>query len=325
MKGKTKRKINRFWKFKAIVYGLVFSIGWIIFETSIKPYVEATIFLKYQMNFPGWYLLMCFRIIAVLILYIISRLLSHNFSKASVSEINYFEEIDFGKPEENTILKVINGLLNVEKVESFYVHAAPKSKEVETVYSRLKETGFAMIYGGPGEGKSMVAYHSAYKLKEGERYYIYRLRVELLEDKTGKELKDEILFQLDVLKGKSKLIIVDDAHKLKLAIKKEINLIMKQEAGEGNGKYIWVETEYYEEKQTEIQPDMYIRNDFQDFFKNLLKKFYQSQDPFFQEALKGRIEGLDDAINRVNKGKITRCLVVCFRCFTGGEKISKRD
>ncbi len=303
MKGKTRRKIKRFWKILFPVYGGVISIGCLIVSNLIKPLVEnSAAFSKLQMYFPGWYLFLCFWFIVMLVLYIIGDLLFHSRSKASVSEINYFEEINFGKPGENTIPKVINGLLNAEKVEPFYVHAAPKSKEVEIVYSRLKETGFARIYGGPGEGKSMVTYHSAYKFKEEERYYIYRLRVELLEDKTGKEIIDEILFQLDDLKGKRKLIIVDDAHKL--AIKRDINIIMQQEAEEGYCKYIWVETEFYEEKQAKIQSDMYIRVDFKEFFGSLLKNFYRSQDPLFQEALKGRIEGLDDAINRVNKGKI---------------------
>jgi len=303
MTGKTRRKINRFWRIIFPVYGGVISIGSLIVSFLIKPLVETSAaFSKLQMHFPGWYLLICFWFIVIVVLYIISDLLSHNRSKASVSEINYFKEINFGKLGENTILKVINGLLDAEKVEPFYVHAAPKSKEVETVYSRLNETDFVMISGRPGEGKSMVTYHSAYRFKEEERYYIYRLKVELLEDKTGKEIIDEILFQLDDLKGKKKLIIVDDAHKL--AIKQDINIILQQEAEEGHGKYIWVETEFYEEKQAELQPDMYIRVDFQEFFENLLKNFYQSQDPFFQKALKGRIEGLGDAINRVKKGKI---------------------
>ncbi|MBU4350581.1 hypothetical protein KJ830_10870 [bacterium] len=303
MKGKTRRKIKRFWRIQFPTCGVVISIGYLIVSILIKPLIETSAaFSKLQMHVPGWYLLMCFRIIVIVILYIIGESLSHIYSKALAPEINDFEEINFGKPGENTILNVINGLLNAEKVEPFYVHAAPKSKEVETVYLRLKETGFAMISGGPGEGKSMVTYHSAYKFKEEERYYIYKLRVELLEDKTVKEINDELLFQLDDLKGKRKLIIVDDAHKS--VSKNYINRIMQKEANEGNCKYIWVETEFYEEKQVEIQSNMCVRVDFQEFFENLLKNFYQSQDPFFQEALKGCIEGLDDAINRVNKGKI---------------------
>lgn len=322
MKGKTRRKIKRFWLVLFSIYGIVIAIGYPIVLNLIKPLVETSaVFSKLQMHFPGWYLLMCFWFIVAVIFYIIGKQVFHIYSKALAPEINDFEEINFGKPGENTILNVINGLLNAEKVEPFYVHAAPKSKEVESVCSKLKETGFAMISGGPGEGKSMVTYHSAYKFKEEERYYIYRLKVELLEDKTGKEIIDKILFQLDDLKGKRKLIMVDDAHKL--AIKQDINIIMQQEAEEGHGKYIWVETEFYEEKKAEIQPNMYIRVDFQEFFENLLKNFYQSQDPFFQEALKGRIEGLDDAIDRVKKGKIQDVWWFAFVASQGEERLSQ--
>ena len=322
MKGKTRRKIKRFWKIQFPVYGGVISIGCVIVSNLIKPLVENSVsFSKLQIYFPGWYLLLCFWFIVMVVLYIISDLLFHSRSKASVSEINYFGEINFGKPGENTIPKVINGLLNAEKVEPFYVHAAPKSKEVEIVYSRLKETSFARIYGGPGEGKSMATYHSAYIFKEEERYYIYRLKVELLEDKKGKEIIDEILLQLDDLKGKRKLIIVDDAHKL--AIKRDINIIMQQEAEEGHCKYIWVETEFYEEKQFKIPPDMYIRVDFKEFFGSLLKNFYRSQNPLFQEALKGRIEGLDDAINRVNKEKIRDVWWFAFVASQGEKRLTR--
>jgi len=322
MKGKTGRKSKRFWNILFPTYVAVISFGCIIASYLVKPLVEnSAAFLMFQMYVPGWYLLVCFWSIVIVVLYFISGLLSHNRSKISVSELNYFVEINFRKPEGNTVLKVINGLLNAEKVEPFYVHAAPKSKEVETVYSRLKETGFAMIYGGPGEGKSMVTYHAAYKFKEGERYYIYRLKVELLEDKKGTEIIDEILFQLDNLKGKSKLIIVDDAHKL--AIKRDINIIMQQEVEEGHCKYIWVETEFYEGKQAEIQPDMYIRVDFKEFFGSLLENFYRSQDPLFQEALKGRIKGLDDAINRVNKEKIRDVWCFAFVASQGEKRLTR--
>lgn len=323
MKGKTRRKIKRFWLVLFSIYGIVIAIGYPIVLNLIKPLVETSaVFSKLQMHFPGWYLLMCFWFIVAVIFYIIGKQVFHIYSKALAPEINDFEEINFGKPGENTILNVINGLLNAEKVEPFYVHAAPKSKEVETVCSKVKETGFAMISGGPGEGKSMVTYHSAYKFKEEERYYIYRLKVELLEDKTGKEIIDELLFQLDDLKGKRKLIIVDDAHKL--AIKQDINRIMQKEAKEGHGKCIWVETEFYEEKQAEIQPDMSIRVDFQEFFENLLKNFYRSQDLFFQEALKGRIEGLDDAIDRVKKRKIQDVWWFAFVASQGEERLAQK-
>jgi hypothetical protein len=114
---------------------------------------------------------------------------------------------------------------------------------------------------------------------------------------------------------------VDDAHKL--AAKRNINEIMQKEADEGHCKFIWVETEYYEEKQDKIQSDMYIWVDFKEFFKSLLKNFYRSQDPLFQEALKDRINGLADAINRVNKGKIHDVWWFAFVASQGEERIAQ--
>ena len=287
MKRKTKWKIRRYLKISLPIIGTVFAIGGFI--------------AKFLPPFPSWIWPI---VLVALVLMIWGLIYIH--SKVSTPTIHYFEdeEINFGKPDENTIRKAVDGILNTEKVEPFYVHAAPRCREVKIVKSRLKETGFAMVSGGPGEGKSMVAYHAAYDFQDKARYCIYALRAERLENKTGKKILDEVLSQLYRLKGRRKLIIVDDAHKLCLSIKKDLNIILQQEAKEGNGKYIWIETEFHEEKQVEIQPDTYIRVNFQGFFGNLLKNLYQSQDPILEKALKGRIEGLDDAIDRVNKGEI---------------------
>ncbi len=304
MKRKTKRRIGKFWGILFTIYGGVFGVGSLIAASLIQPLVShIATSLQLQVPVPVWIWLTTFWFIVLMTLYSVSKVLFYIYLKSVVTPvINYFEPVNFGDPTKNTILKAIDGILNTEKVEPFYVHAAPSSKEVATVYFRVKEIGFAIVSGTPGEGKSMVAYHAACKFQDNDRYRVYALKVELLENKMGKEIIDEVLFQLDNLKGRRKLILVDDAHKL--VIKQDLNTILQQEAKEGHGKYIWTETELYEEKQTEIQPDTCIRVDFQEFFGNLLKNFYQSQDFVFQEALKGRIGGLDDAINRVNKGKI---------------------
>src|SRR3989304_6808418 len=227
MKRKTRRNIRRFFGTPLALISGVFTVGGFIAAYYLKPLVEGTIL-------ENW-----FWLIVLVILGLINWGLYYIYLKASAPEINYFEEKNFRKPDENTILSAIDGILNTEKVEPFYVHAAPRSKEMETVYLRLKEIGFAMISGGPGEGKSMLAFLTAYKLREEDRYpaymfqyedryHVYTLNVELLEDKRGKDITDEVLSQLDNLKGKRKLILVDDAHKL--AIKQDLNIILQQEA-----------------------------------------------------------------------------------------------
>jgi hypothetical protein len=322
MRGKNKRRIRKFWPILFTIYGGVFTLGSII-ATFLQPSVNHIIAtsLQPQVPVPVWIGLTVFWFMVLITLYFVSKALCYIYLKSVTPEINYFEGINFGKPDKNTILKAVNGILSTEKVAPFYVHAAPKSKEVEIIRSRLKKTGFVMVSGGPGEGKSMAAYHAAYELQDEARYRVYELRTERLENKIGEKILDKVLFQLDSLKGRRKLIIVDDAHKL--AIKQDLNMILQHEAKEGHGRYIWVETEFYEEKQAEIQPNEYIRINFQEFFGNLLKNFYQSQDHILQEALNGRIEALDDAIDRVTKGKILDVWWFAFCASQGEERLAQ--
>ena len=233
----------------------------------------------------------------------------------------YFEEIDFGKPDENTIQKAIDGILNTEKVAPFFVHAAPKCKEVEIIKSRLEKTGFAMVSGGPGEGKSMAAYHAAYKFQNKDGYRVYELRTERLENKTWKDICDDLLFELGRLKGRKKLIIVDDAHKL--AIKRDLTETLQRGAKEGCDKCIIIETEFYEEEQGEIPSDENIRVDFEEFWGELLKNFYQNQDPILQKALKGRVKGLQNAIDMVIEGKIRDAFHLAFVASQGEERLAQ--
>ena len=326
MKGKTRRKIRRFLGIPLAIVCGVFGVGSIVApvlqhllvgfihrlsQSLVKPIAPSL------QAFPDWVGSIAYWMILAFTSWALCRI----YSKSLLHEIRYFEEIKFGKPDKNTILKAIDGILNTEKVAPFYVHAAPKCKEVETIKLRLKKTGFAMVSGGPGEGKSMAAYHAAYEFQNEARYRVYELRTERLENKTGKEILDEVLFQLDSLKGKRKLIIVDDAHKL--AIKQDLNEILQQEAKEGNGKYIWVETELYEGDKEGIQSDTHIQIDFQSFLSDLQREFYESEAPILKEALRGRIEGLEDAKKRANKGAIRDAWHFAFVASRGEERLKQ--
>ena len=323
MKGKTRRKIKKFSQAYFTYYGSVFTIGGLIAVILLQLVHPA---VAYWLPFPVWvwlkvHWLLTYWFTVLVTLYLISSVLFSRYKKSLTPEINYFEPINFGKPDENTILKAIDGILNSEKVAAFYVHAAPKSKKVETVYLRLKKTGFAIIFGGSGEGKSMIAYHTVHRFQEKDRYHSYRLRVELLEDKMGEELADEVLSHLDSLKEKKKLIVVDDAHRL--AMKQDTYIHLQQEAKERHGKYIWIETEFYEEKRKQIQSSGYTQVDFQSFLEDLLKNLYKSQDPTLQKALEGRIEGLSDAITRAREGKIRDPWQFAFVASRGEERLAQ--
>ena len=318
MKGKTRRNIKRFLGIPFGIVAGVFTIGGFIAFAFLQPLVNFIV--PSLQPFPNWVWLTIFWFIILVTLVLISWILLSIYSKVLTREIKCFKEISFGEHDESTIKKAVDGILNTEKAKPFYVHAAPKSKEVETVYSRLKNTGFAMVSGGYGEGKSMLAYHTGYDFQKKDRYRIYILKTELLENKTGKEIIDEVLFQLDNLKGKRKLIIVDDAHKL--AIKHDLNTILQQQAKEEHGKYIWVETEFYEGEKKEIQLCT-IQVDFQSFLSDLQRDLYESQDPTLQETLRGRIEGLDDAIKRVEKGAIRDAWHFAFVASRGEERLKQ--
>jgi hypothetical protein len=128
MKGKNRRKIRRFFVIPLTIVGVVFTIGGIV-AASLQHLVSPTAAsLQY---FPVWVWLTIFWFIVLVILVLISWILLYIYSKVLTPVIKYFKEISFGKPDENTIKETIDGILNTEKVKPFYVHAAPKSKEMD--------------------------------------------------------------------------------------------------------------------------------------------------------------------------------------------------
>jgi len=245
---------------------------------------------------------------------------------ASAPALRYFEEVSFGEPAadplelmDNLVILAVQGLINYEKARPEFVHAAPKNKEVKVVCQALSETGFSTLYGGPGEGKSMTAYHAAYQLHKEAGYSPYALRVDLLRDKSGQEFCDDLLEQLDKLKGK-KLVIVDDAHKL--AERVGLNRLMRREACDGLLKVIWVETEFYEEIASQRHTSD-VRIDFRDFGDKLVANLYRSQNVDLQYALQGKVEGLDEAIRMAAARQIRDAWHFAFVASHGEERVEE--
>jgi hypothetical protein len=48
--------------------------------------------------------------------------------RTSAGEVSYFERIDFGEPNDSTILDAVDGILNTKKAQPHYVYAAPQCK-----------------------------------------------------------------------------------------------------------------------------------------------------------------------------------------------------
>jgi len=296
MKSKTKRKFEKFHGIYFAVVAIVITVVGIVLGVAFTiGDVYKSLFVTPQ----AWaYLIASTALISWGIIYICEKLLTHR--------VACFEQVDFKRPDENVLTKAIEGILNLEKAEPFYVHIAPKFDGISTIVSELKETGFVVISGEPGAGKSMAAYQAAYILQKEKRYRVYQLKTTELENKTGSEIISQVVSvsELDKLKGKQRLILIDDAHKL--PGKEDLKPKLKKEAKENNGKYIWIETEEEAEEEYEgTRLDRYVRINFQNSLGSLLKGFYQSEEPNLQRALAGRIKGLRDAIKRVDAGKIT--------------------
>lgn len=243
----------------------------------------------------------------------------------STGETTYFEPIFFGEPRERVVVAGLHGLLNCEKAQPEFVHAAPKNKEVDVICRQLTRSGFSTVYGGPGEGKSMTAYHAAYRLQCESRNSSYKLKVDLL---TGgfSDFRAQLLEQIDSLKGKRKLIIVDDAHKL--ADRMKLNELMRDEASDAELKVIWLETEFYKDESFE-RPGSHVQIDFSAFLDQLLTNLYRSKNGIFVHELQGQTEGLEEALDGAAHNEIRDAWHFAFVASHGeekvGEEISKLD
>jgi len=312
MTSRTKRLIARTWKEVSIVFvGL--SILTAVFTLIVSPFLSAA-----GKQFIPWVLPIVW-IVVLTALFVVRR-------KLFRPERKYFETIEFGESNEDTFLRSLNGILNTEKAAPYWVHVAPKPDEVGNIISKLSDSSFVRVMGASGSGKTMAAYQAAFALKCEQKHQIYRLNVEDLQNKTSVEftqLKNEILNELDGLKGNSnKLVLIDDAHML--VPEDELFSILQIETTEGNGKLIWIESELPSSDIAEFHDDECVRINLADFLPRLLDEFYHSSDQLLQSALEQHAKGLDDAINRFQSGKIRDIWHFNFCATQGWEKLTKK-
>ena len=292
MKGKTKRQLARIW---GDIRGVFDTLGITI---TIVTAILAPLLAVFSLVFISWVLAIVWVSFLIATFFIRRRL--------SQSETEYFEPVAFGEPNEETILRAVDGILNTQRVAPYYVHVAPQPDEVKSICSKLRDHGFAKLLGASGSGKSMAAYEAAFLLQSEEKYQVYRLNVEELAKKTSLEydkVRDSILNQLDKLGGNGKkLVIVDDAHRL--AIGEDLLRTLRKETEEANGRVIWIETEFPSSELQEVPEDECIRLSFINLIDQLLYGLYFSSDRLIQQALRQRSVDLDDAIKRFHSGKI---------------------
>ncbi len=330
MRGKTRRKFRSLGIPLAII-AVVFAIGGLVAAAFLEvgPKALATWFrplvdrlTESPAGPPQWLWGLVYWGFTFALLVLICVVFLRIFASALTPDLALFGDVKFGKATLDTIQRAVDGILRFEKAQPGFVHAAPVSHEVAAAIKDLEQRGFTSISGGPGEGKSMLAYHTAYRFQAKARHRVYLLKTELLEGRRTSANVQEVISQLDALDGDKKLVIVDDAHLL--PFKDELNLTLWQEASERHGKYIWVETHFYEDAVPKAQQEAYVRIDFQEFLKTLRSQLYESSNPVIQQALHGHISGLPDAVQRAQSGKIHDAWQFAFVAAQGEQTLSQQ-
>ena len=330
MKEKTKRKIQKlFVKFQILTS--IFTIVPILTTLLILPIVRAPINAYFGLATDSKTPDIIIGLLTILVIIpVIYEILLKFYSIASTPNDRLFKKIDFQKklfckPSEKIIQDAVDGILNLEKARDFFVHAAPISDEEKRVFRGLNKLGFAEIIGGPGEGKSMLAYNSMFRYRKiylkyiKKKYSNYILNVELLENKRS-DLISDILKELDGLKSR-KLILIDDAHKL--SFDNILKNKLTKEALQGNGKFIWVSTNYYQDEPSIKEVSNKIEIDFKLFCNKLVTDLYQSQNPSIKKALEGKAPRLQHAIERASQGFTKDTWTFNFIATKGEDKLAE--
>jgi hypothetical protein len=316
MKRKTKRTGRKKWM--AFFTPLSIILAFIVFffnflkESTIPiliSLIKSLFALEDKSNLP-FPILFCFSLATIALLSFIASKLILNYNKPNR---NYFEIIDFKKPQDHIIKNAVEGILNSEKTLPHFVHAAPVNDEIDQLYKKLDTDGFVWENGKPGDGKSMLAYNAIYRFRKKIglsfdittfplfklKYKAYALKLKNISEEN--EI-DSILNELDWLKGgKRKIILIDDAHKL--SFEDKLRWEFEEEAKDKiNGKFVWINTNYLDSKQSE--KDESINISFEKFYPKLLKELYGSQHPVIRDVVINNCHGLQEAINLKEMGRI---------------------
>lgn len=322
-----KRKIRRLRKKKLVAYlaslGVIFpsiALTYTVLKDAIISMITPAVteYLKLDENntltlpiINSIFLIIIYSIFIFIILiasYSISKLIQNINTPGS----KYFSSIGFPKPTKEIIEKAVQGILFSDKSKPYFVHGAPVNKEISQVFENLNRYGFVWINGSPGDGKTMLAYHVLYAYHKGTglkkrltgllffwlKCRVYELNINRISHASEIE---KVFEELDSLKGgKRKLILVDDAHKLKF--EEEWRNEFAEEAKERlNGKFIWISTNYLEKVKSDNSG--YIHLDFEAFYPKLVSELYQTNNTVVNQVL-NKYTGLKEAEKLKQRGKI---------------------
>ncbi|MFF1962457.1 hypothetical protein ACFVW5_02350 [Streptomyces sp. NPDC058232] len=170
-----------------------------------------------------------------------------------------FSPIHFDPLDGEQRKEVICRIIEAESARPEFAEVVPAPRELGRVLDDLLSFGQAHIVGGPGEGKSLLAYLAARSLWE-DGYRVYRLEREQLFGLS----RDSLIDNIDALRGGFRVIIIDDAHLLDVAefavLKGAVNLT----TSEVSAVAIWISTENPEESPYEAAGSA-TRIDYADF------------------------------------------------------------
>ena len=257
------------------------------------------VFLKWLHTYMPNYILIIGSILVIV--FIIYFFRTHFFENLKPKEF-FSAGLDFRQPDDETLAAAIEGIFNFSKSQPYFIHVTPPNEEIKEIFKAFAEDGgnFIHIHGKPGEGKSLLAYHAIYRMEQGDQIYItrnYSLKLDALINKNEDIIKD-ILDELDGLptdynEPSLKLILIDDAHRLPFA--HELERQLRIEAEQGNGRFIWITTDFDPfEKTKKKTGDLSIN--FQAYYLQLVNTLYQSKDATIQKLMTGKFPKLDLAI-----------------------------
>ena len=113
------------------------------------------------------------------------------------------------RQRDETVVRLAQG----ESATPEFAMIAPAPDELSAMLDQLVRSRVSYLSGGPGEGKSTLAYHSARELSSFG-FAVYELFGPALDGFSREYIRDKLLAQADRLRGKARLIIVDDAQLL---------------------------------------------------------------------------------------------------------------
>ena len=193
---------------------------------------------------------------------------------------------------------------------------APAPDELSIVLDHLAFEQAAYITGGPGEGKSTLAFHAAREFFE-TGYNVYQLSVLSLNGYSREYLRDQLLAETDQLHGNARLIIVDDAHLLERP--NDVKEILLSRREDGDTSIVWVSTDELATADSPSTEDLSVRINY--------ARFTSKQAAFLENNVQmGNLESselsLENASVMSSNGEINTAWQYSFVAYGGTSRLT---